>query len=398
MSDILVNQLNNSQLIVLYTAGAGAQALSHFTLHPGSSKYALEASSFYAKGSLELLLNRNIEKFVTEQVAEDMALKALIRSHEILRQENITDKFNTTLGIGITAAIRSVNERQGRHHAFICLNFGITKYTYYLDLVKGVRTREEEDQFISDILFKLIIKHSSQHQLQIQEQQEEALDKIQLLENASIILQIKESMNLNLIKSLQNQTGLLNSILITANQYQLNPIVQDAIILSGSFNPIHTGHIELAKMAQQLMGLPNVYFELSIKNADKQDITIQDVEKRIELMKKQNLNIILSNKAFFKDKNLFLKNGAFAIGVDTYKRVVDVKYYNNSIQDRDLSLLLFLQNNNKIIVAPRYNETTQKLETLNDYEVPKILQKNVIELKQFRNDISSTKIRQSEGN
>lgn len=32
-----------------------------------------------------MLLNRNIEKFVTEQVAEDMALKALIRSHEILR-------------------------------------------------------------------------------------------------------------------------------------------------------------------------------------------------------------------------------------------------------------------------------------------------------------------------
>ncbi|CAK86766.1 unnamed protein product (macronuclear) [Paramecium tetraurelia] len=398
MSYILVKQLNDSQLIVLYTAGAGAQALCHFTLHPGSSKYAMESSSFYAKGSLELLLNRNIEKFVTEQVAEDMALKALIRSHEILRQEYITDKydfcsirFNTTLGIGVTAAIRSVNERQGRHHAFICLNFGIAKYTYYLDLVKGVRTREEEDQFISDILFKLIIKHSSQHQQQIKEQEEEVLDKIQILENA-------KSMNLNLIKSLQNQTGLLNSILITANQYQLNPIVQDAIILSGSFNPIHFGHIELAKMSQQLMGLPNVYFELSIKNADKQDITIQDVEKRIELMKKQNLNIILSNKAFFKDKNLFLKNGAFAIGVDTYKRVVDVKYYNNSIQERDLSLLLFLQNNNKIIVAPRYNETTQKLETLNDYEIPKILEKNVIELKEFRNDISSTKIRQSEGN
>ena len=75
-------------------------------------------------------------------------------------------------------------------------------------------------------------------------------------------------------------------------------------------------------------------------------------------MKKYNLNIILSNIAFFKDKNVFLKNGAFAIGIDTYKRLVDVKYYNNSIQERDLSLFLFLQNNNKIIVALRYNEIT----------------------------------------
>lgn len=48
-------------------------------------------------------------------------------------------------------------------------------------------------------------------------------------------------------------------------------------------------------------------------------------------MKNFHLNIILSNRAYFKDKNIFLKNGAFAIGVDTYKRLVDLKYYNNSI-------------------------------------------------------------------
>ena len=44
------------------------------------------------------------------------------------------------------------------------------------------------------------------------------------------------------------------------------------------------------------------------------------------------------------------------MGIDTYKRFIDCKYYNNSIQERDLSLFFFIQNNNKIVVAPRYNE------------------------------------------
>lgn len=63
--------------------------MSHFTLHPGSSKYALESASFYAKGSLESLLDRKIEKFVSEEVAEDMALKALSKAHEIARKDNM---------------------------------------------------------------------------------------------------------------------------------------------------------------------------------------------------------------------------------------------------------------------------------------------------------------------
>ncbi len=58
-------------------------------------------------------------------------------------------------------------------------------------------------------------------------------------------------------------------------------------------------------------------------------------------------------KQLFKDKNIFLRNGAFAIGIDTYKRIINTKYYNNSTTDRDISFVEFLKNNNKFIVAPR---------------------------------------------
>ena len=68
------------------------------------------------------------------------------------------------------------------------------------------------------------------------------------------------------------------------------------------------------------------------------------------------MNLILSTRPLFKDKNVFLTNGAFCIGVDTYKRLIDTKYYNNSIGERDISFIEFIKNNNKIVVAPRFNE------------------------------------------
>lgn len=52
MSDILIKNLDDSCQIVLYTTGVGALAQAHFTLHAGSSKFALESGCFYAMGSL----------------------------------------------------------------------------------------------------------------------------------------------------------------------------------------------------------------------------------------------------------------------------------------------------------------------------------------------------------
>lgn len=76
---------------MLYATGVGSTALQLFTLYPGSSSFALECSNFYATGSLEILLNHPIEKYVSEQVAEEMALKALIKSHEILSKQESSE-------------------------------------------------------------------------------------------------------------------------------------------------------------------------------------------------------------------------------------------------------------------------------------------------------------------
>src|SRR5262245_60117955 len=53
-----------------------------------------------------------------------------------------------------------------------------------------------------------------------------------------------------------------------------------AAILSGSFNPLHHGHRELAEVASRLRSLP-VSFELSIANVDKPELPDDEVQRRL---------------------------------------------------------------------------------------------------------------------
>ena len=89
-------------------------------------------------------------------------------------------------------------------------------------------------------------------------------------------------------------------------------------------------------------GHHETYFELSITNADKGAINYAEIWRRINLLREKNLKVILSNRPLFKDKNIFLQDRAFVIGADTYKRLIDTKYYNNSISERDISFIKFL--------------------------------------------------------
>lgn len=57
--------------------------------------------------------------------------------------------------------------------------------------------------------------------------------------------------------------------------------VEGAVVLSGSFNPLHAGHIQLLSAAQQLVGSAKGLYELSICNADKGWISEEEVKRRV---------------------------------------------------------------------------------------------------------------------
>ena len=118
-----------------------------------------------------------------------------------------------------------------------------------------------------------------------------------------------------------------------------------SLIFPGSFNPPHAGHILLAQAAATASDSEVVWFELSVTNADKPSLSVDDIVQRVRHFQKlDNLptawGVILTDAPMFTNKvDLFrpyhhVSNGdvkiLFAMGTDTLVRLLDCKYYDNS--------------------------------------------------------------------
>jgi len=183
------------------------------------------------------------------------------------------------------------------------------------------------------------------------------------------------------------------------------------IVLPGSFNPLHRGHVELALAAQKVVkefrnvDLP-IAFEIAVNNADKGTVDTSIVMNRVYQFLDGNSTlgswpVLVTNCALFTQKANLLNNCVFVIGADTAIRLVDKKYYDNDEHCMILALEQFERNGCSFVVAGRFNEKgddkrfIDATEVLNT-KIPVVFKHMFIPLKEaaFRNDISSTQLRQ----
>ena len=165
--------------------------------------------------------------------------------------------------------------------------------------------------------------------------------------------------------------------------YNLN----NSIILSGSFNPLHEGHIELLKASSKEFK-KNPLYEISIKNVDKSEINFNDLINRINQFKSLG-KLVVTNSAKFEEKSNIFKKSIFVIGYDTALRLVDDKYYNDDFRK---SLKIIEKNNCSFLVSGRFiNKKYKKPNNINFEGYDYLF--NILSEEKFRIDISSTELR-----
>ena len=161
-------------------------------------------------------------------------------------------------------------------------------------------------------------------------------------------------------------------------------------ILSGSFNPLHAGHLGMAAAAAALCGAP-VAFELAVRNADKGVLSAAAAARRAGQFAGRAA-LVLSAAPLFAQKAALYPGRTFVIGYDTAVRLLDPRYYGDGAAMR-AALDQLRAAGCRFLVAGRL--TCGRYQTLADLAVPAGYADIAAPIPEgmFRADISSTELR-----
>jgi hypothetical protein len=125
----------------------------------------------------------------------------------------------------------------------------------------------------------------------------------------------------------------------------------------------------------------------------------KELDRRAAQVALSGFSLIVTSAPRFTEKSSVLPGASFVIGVDTFVRLLDEKYYPDHVAGAasavENSLDLIHENGCQFVVAGRIDEH-QKFQDLGAMKIPPRYRNMFIGLSeaQFRSDISSTQLRQ----
>ena len=330
----------------LYLTGGGSGLIDELLSTPGASASVLEVQVPYANQALAELIGQTPEQACSALTARQLAMAAMQRTQNLGEGQ--------LFGLGCSASLATNRPKKGTHRAHWAIQTKTETASFYA-------------QFTSE-------RAAEEHQL------------VEHIWNALHHVLFGEKLNpeIECIRESGNQTLLEKTptrICTTSDAGKL--------ILPGSFNPLHAGHMEMLRVAEKLTGLAGAY-ELTTRNADKPALDFVTLSERQAQFSTRPLWI--TNVATYGEKAKLFPGTTFCLGTDTLERIGALRFYQDRQDLLDQALEVFHTLNIKFLVFGRDQDG---FKTLADLRLPSALSElcQAVPESEYRMDISSTELR-----
>ena len=394
--DALVSGIHaQRQQFVLAVTGGGSGAIARLLAVPGGSGTLLEAIVPYSAESLADFLHARPEHFCSAATARSMAMAAFTRARQLQQlasssgaQLSASDTNNLPNGLGCTASLASDRPKRGPHRIHVAWQSAGATVTYSLELVKGQRSRREEEEIASLLVLDALAEAvglSSSLELRLTEMENVVPERTDaprawqglLLGSTAAVRQTASASS-----ELQNQ-----AVEVAGSD---NP----RAIFPGAFNPLHAGHLRMAEIAAKRLGVP-VEFELSIQNVDKPPLDYTEMRSRAAAFVEQRLPFWFTRAPTFEKKSELFPGATFIVGADTIERIGQAKYYGSSSDTAEEAIAKICKRGCRFLVFGRVRQG--EFQSLGQLQLPKALRElcDDVPAAEFRDDISATQLRQA---
>ena len=360
--------------IIFVSAGAGTEALSNLLAVAGATRTLLEALVPYSTAAFDDFLGQTPTKYVTERTARLLAGRAFTRARWLAGTDS------PVVGVACTATIITDRPKRGNHRAYIATWQPDRLVEFGIHLQKGHRDRAGEEHLVSQVILNAIA------------------DALSLEAQVACALTSEDKLTVTTHHfgeaAQQLSEGKIDFFGVTADGRIRNKNVNPRAILSGSFNPLHDGHLELLQVSARLLGHP-VAFELSAPNVDKPNIASETIVQRMAQFAGR-WPVYVSNASTYLEKSRLFPNTVFIIGFDTAERVMHPRYYQNSEAAMHAALAEIRDRGCSFLVAGRQDEDGI-FRDRTELHVPAPFGAlfKPIPVDAFRKDISSSELRAS---
>ncbi len=354
-------------------AGAGAQGLTWLHSVGGSSRTILEATDRYSQRSLTGAIGFEPARFTSQGVAQALAVQAYERAQQLASADE------PVAGVGCTATIATDRTKKGDHRCFVAAYNGSILQFYNLTMTKGERDRAGEEALVGKLLLNAVAQSCG-----LSDTLDLGLVEIDTFEAQTISLEPFQQLLAGTRQFvLISSTGLLD----TCETPPPNPL-----LVSGSFNPLHDGHRQMAEIAAYQRG-QTVFYELPFINADKAPIDLTEALRRSA----QFLDLaplLLTRTPLFSQKAELFPGATFVLGADTAARLVQPRFYNDDPAEMRVAFDVIRAQGCGFLVAGRV-QTNGRFKTMADIEVPEGYAGLFEQIPEdvFRLDVSSSQIR-----